>query len=173
MGGYLASKILCNVARQKTPLFERCARFAAALSHRFVCCSHDQMLMPGNCKEHATILGLRDHQRTRAGEEIFRQHQMRALTESERDLLFGRVHLKDFFREYTCGVDDDRCTHVESLTTLEFDRGYAFDLSTTLNQSSHFHVVESDSTEVFECPCECGRVPRIVELAVAVENAAL
>ena len=170
--GRVHGEVAARVAKDELDLFRQRPRLHLRLRHRRVGRADERAAVPGDDEEDAAVVGVRDHDRGFAGEELVVEHEVHALRGLHRRERVRVVEPADTIGEDSRGVHDGTGFDRVVLAGLEVAEGDTGDDAATPGEPRDARIVEDARAQVGGRLRERHRHPCVVELAVEVHDSA-
>jgi hypothetical protein len=165
--------VLRGGAQDEVDFLGQRAGFEAGLGDGGVGGADHDVVVPGHGEQHAAVVGAGHHDGAVAGQEAAVHDDVHALTGGEHGLDVAAFHAADVVHEHAGGVHHGPGTDLVFAASLVVAEAGADDAAALLDQAHDGGVVQGDAAMVFQAAHERDGQPRVVELPVEVEDAAL
>ena len=169
---WFRGEISPSITQNEVDVFARCPRFEFGFFDFGIGRPNKRAAVPRDHEQHATVIGVRHHDRVIGGQETPRQNEMRAARRLQTCLRLRVVHATKAVREDACRVHDDRRTNAERLARFFIAHIGADDLSVFLDEPHATHTIRNARAAIRRRLGKRERHACIVELRIVVFDAA-
>ena len=170
---WISFQISPSIPKNEFDFFWKSARLDLRLLHRCVGCSNNNPIMPWNDEEHASIVGMRHHNRALTGLQSFIKNQMHSLRRFDHPRRFAIIQDAQFIRKNTASVHHNGRANFHHASALPIHCTNTMNHSVGIfQQFADATLIENNCTQIRSGARESQRHTSIVELSIVIFHAA-